>query len=99
MVKKFSSALLPAALISSLLGFTGASSAQNLEIPVGQQGTEQQELELPSLGMDKNYVEELFGPPTATRGPVGNPPITTWVYDNYSVYFEYDTVIHSVLKP
>jgi hypothetical protein len=28
---------------------------------------------------------------------VGDPPITRWVYDRFTVYFENDRVIHSVV--
>jgi hypothetical protein len=28
---------------------------------------------------------------------VGDPPITQWVYDRWSVYFEYDKVLFTVL--
>ena len=73
-------------------------TGQNLTIPVGQQGAENIH-EIPGLGMDKTYVEENFGRPLSVKGPVGDPPITTWVYSDYTVYFEYNIVIHTVLKP
>ncbi len=42
-------------------------------------------------------VEEKFGAPESIKGPVGEPPISVWEYSGYSVYFEYDLVIHTVL--
>ena len=32
------------------------------------------------------------------RAAVGEPPITRWEYRNMIVYFEYDRVIHAVMK-
>jgi hypothetical protein len=40
----------------------------------------------------------MFGKPNEMLAPVGDPPITRWVYDRYTVYFEYSYVIHSVLN-
>ncbi len=35
--------------------------------------------------------------PTQSRGPVGEPPITRWDYPRFSVFFEYDTVLDTVI--
>ena len=56
-----------------------------------------QTLNLPTSGMSMESVEAGFGAPTEKRGAVGEPPISRWIYDEYSVYFEYDRVISSVL--
>lgn len=56
-----------------------------------------QSRDLPSNGITKSEVEQRFGTPNERRSPVGDPPITRWVYDDFSVYFEYDRVISSVL--
>ncbi len=53
--------------------------------------------DLPENGMTIEAVEQRYGVPVNRSGPVGDPPITRWVYDDYSVYFEYDLVIDSVL--
>ena len=29
-------------------------------------------------------------------GPVGEPPITEWVYGSFRVYFEHEIVLHSI---
>ncbi len=52
----------------------------------------------PQNGDDMVEVEHRFGPPKAKQGPVGNPPITRWDYENFSVYFEHDKVLTAVLK-
>ena len=36
--------------------------------------------------------------PGRVQPAVGDPPITTWEYTDFLVYFEYDRVIHSVSK-
>lgn len=53
--------------------------------------------DLPSNGLTQVEVVQRYGEPLERRSPVGDPPITRWVYDGYSVYFEYDTVLESVL--
>jgi hypothetical protein len=50
----------------------------------------------PGRGMTMQRVESRFGAPVKSRPPVGDPPITTWEYNDFLVYFEYDRVIHSV---
>lgn len=52
---------------------------------------------LPSNGMDKGGVRSQFGDPQQTHSPVGDPPITRWDYAGWSVYFEYDLVLFTVL--
>lgn len=51
----------------------------------------------PTNNMTMDEVRTKFGEPNSELAPVGNPPITRWVYDNYTVYFERDRVIHSVV--
>ncbi len=59
---------------------------------------------MPVRGMNMANVEHIFGAPLQKLPAVpavGNklhPPITRWVYPHYVVYFEYNNVIHSVLK-
>jgi hypothetical protein len=53
-------------------------------------------VELPARGMDMSVVEKRFGAPQARHAAVGQPPITRWDYPGFSVYFEYQHVIHSV---
>lgn len=89
-----------AALAGLLLAGTSASFtaiADTVVIPIGQQGVENQSLERPRQGMTKNQVESKFGQPQDWRDAVGDPPISSWIYSNFTVYFEYNHVIHSVL--
>lgn len=52
----------------------------------------------PARGQLMNAVEARFGPPLHRVGPVGAPPITRWVYDNFTVYFENSHVITTVVN-
>ena len=49
----------------------------------------------PSRGMTMKRVEDRFGAPARSKPAVGDPPITTWEYTDFLVYFEYDQLIHS----
>ena len=49
----------------------------------------------PARAMTMEQVREQFGAPRDVMGPVGNPPITRWVYPNFVVHFEDEYVIHS----
>ncbi len=51
---------------------------------------------MPTRGMTMQQVEAQFGQPREKLPAVGEPPITRWRYDRYSVYFERRHVIHSV---
>ena len=56
-------------------------------------------MELPNNGQSKAEIEAKFGTPIEKQPAVGDPPISNWKYDKYSVYFEYDLVLFSVLHP
>lgn len=49
-----------------------------------------------NMSMDSVRVE--FGQPNSEAEPVGQPPINRWYYDQYTVYFEFDRVIISVVN-
>ena len=48
--------------------------------------------------MNKANVEHIFGTPIQKYDAVGKPPITRWDYPDYVVYFEYNMVLHTVMK-
>jgi len=54
------------------------------------------ENDVPERGMSKAEVRARFGEPRHARPAVGQPPISRWDYDGFSVYFENDTTLHSV---
>jgi hypothetical protein len=52
----------------------------------------------PSRGASMAQVERQFGAPAERVAPVGQPPITRWVYPGMVVFFEYDHVVHAVVR-
>ncbi len=71
--------------------------AEQVVVPVGSQGSDADTPALPRRGTLKPEVREQLGAPKERRSAVGDPPISSWVYDGFTVYFEYDHVIHSVV--
>jgi hypothetical protein len=51
----------------------------------------------PVRGARMGEVTTGYGEPTGVMDAVGDPPITRWVYPDYTVYFEYDRVIDVVV--
>ena len=51
----------------------------------------------PTRGMSTTSVEQQFGQPEQQFDAVGEPPISRWVYADFVVFFEDNTVIHSVV--
>ena len=89
-------ALMLSAMLAACFGLlpSGSVSADVLLIEEVRQADR---MELPSNGMKQSEVRERYGAPAQTNPPVGEPPITRWDYDGWSVYFEYDLVLFTVL--
>jgi hypothetical protein len=89
-------ALLTATLAGSWMALfpAGTLSADVLLIEEVRQADR---MELPTNGLKQAEVRARFGEPAATHAPVGDPPITRWDFDGWSVYFEYDLVLFTVL--
>lgn len=51
----------------------------------------------PSVSMNMDRVLERYGEPTMRYEAVGEPPITRWDYPGYSVYFEHELVLNTVV--
>ena len=75
----------------------GNSLAETIKLPVGSQSSLQHLF--PKMGTSKAQVKGQFGEPIKENPAKGNPPISNWEYAEFTVYFEYDHVIHSVVKP
>lgn len=82
-------------LILLITSLCAAAKAEDIRIPVGQQGPV--DLALPNRGDAKIDVLERFGLADQEHPAVGLPPITRWDYREFSVYFEGDRVINSVV--
>ncbi|MEH6528609.1 MAG: hypothetical protein V7718_01545 [Porticoccus sp.] len=73
-------------------------TAEVITVPVGQQAAEKKGVERPTKGITKDQVQKRYGDPQEWNDPVGDPPISSWEYPDFIVFFEYDRVLHSVLK-
>ena len=80
---------------SALVAVSAASArADELRVETAQSAA----TDVPTRGMTMDKVQSRFGSPSQKLAAVGDPPITRWEYPSYVVYFEYQHVIHSVLK-
>ena len=78
----------------ALLAFGAPASADVLLIEEVRQA---ERMELPENGISKEDVRGRFGEPNDRHSAVGDPPITRWDYEGWSVYFEHDRVLFTVL--
>ncbi len=53
----------------------------------------------PKPGRTKDDVLALLGEPVKRIGEVGDPPISSWRYGQFQVYFEHNLVLHTVSLP
>lgn len=99
-----SGALLAAALgamISTVSIHRSLTSAVEMLVP-GVQAAERAFVEiersrgLPVRGQSRDSVRNRYGNPVNSKSAVGDPPISSWSYADFTVYFEYDLVITSV---
>ncbi|MDQ7049761.1 MAG: hypothetical protein Q9M92_09545 [Enterobacterales bacterium] len=87
-----------AGLLAALLVFTYANIgfSQQTILSVGQQGDTS--VSVPVNGLTSDAVLQQFGEPNQKTAAVGEPPISKWIYAKFTVYFENDRVIHSVIN-
>jgi len=85
-------------ILIAVLAACAASSAAVAETLVvdDQVQVRQPTVDTPRRGSTMTAVEAKFGTPASRRDAVGQPPITRWDYNGFSVFFEHDRVIHSV---
>lgn len=79
--------------LSALLSFALApvAIADTLSIVNEPNGVER-----PRSGMSMDQVKAKFGVANNELDAVGEPPITRWVYNDFTVYYEHHLVIHAV---
>jgi hypothetical protein len=81
-------------ILSSMLA-TGVAVADTLIMD----GVQPQDgSQYPLRGSVKSAVSESLGEPVSETQSVGDPPISSWEYESFVVYFEYDRVLHTVAK-
>jgi hypothetical protein len=91
------SAKLLAVLIGCVIaGGAGGAGAETVLVD-GHVQLEQSSVARPQRGTTMHQVEAKFGAPQKRYPTVGKPPITRWDYPSFSVYFEFNRVVHSVV--
>ncbi len=81
--------------IALLLAFGAMAQAETVKIGSATAGSNDGR---PTRGVTQASVQSRYGSPVSMRTPVGDPPITRWEYSEFVVFFEYDKVIHAVVK-
>jgi len=83
--------------VTASIALTSTSFADVLTIGVGQQAADKQAMSRPYKGMERQDVLSSYGNPLRQTSAIGEPPISNWEFSEFTVYFEYNHVIHSVL--
>ena len=81
-------------LLTLLLIHSGSALADVLLVDSIQSAPQ---IQTPGNGLSMSQVRQQFGSPKAEVPAVGDPPISRWEYDGYSVFFENDLALHSVV--
>lgn len=91
--------------VAVLLASSSVTVADVVQMPAAGTETETapaaspaMQMDMPVRGMHARDVESGYGAPLEKIPPVGEPPISRWVYPDYTVYFEHQYVIHTVPK-
>ncbi len=82
-------------LLALVFGFIGTANADTTDMD-GMAAKES--VARPTRGTTQQSVESKFGIPESRNAAVGDPPISRWEYKSFVVFFEYDRVIHAVVK-
>ena len=70
---------------------------EKIRLPIDH-ATKTSSLTLPAKGTSMVDVERDFGAPGEKTQPVGQPPITRWIYSKYIVVYEHNRVIHVLAR-
>ena len=81
-------------LLTLILIHSGSALADVLLVDSIQSAPQ---IQTPRNGLSMSQVRQQFGSPKAEVPAVGDPPISRWEYDGYSVFFENDLALHSVV--
>jgi hypothetical protein len=95
--RAYFSVSLAAVLAAVIAGGVATVARADLIVNDDQVSVLQSDIARPSPGMTMQKVEQKFGAPAERHAAVGAPPITRWDYQNFSVFFENDRVIHAVV--
>ncbi len=86
-----------ALVLAVLAGLVVLPPAVSADVLLIEEVRQADSMNLPTNGMTTGEVRARYGEPLQTHPAVGVPPIARWDYDKWSVYFEYDLVLYSVL--
>lgn len=98
--------LATASLLAAAFALSPAVQADVLAVPAAthhqRRAHTTESGRLPSRGMSMAQVERRYGAPLSKLAPAGgdtprHPTINRWRYAGYTVYFERNRVLHSVL--
>jgi hypothetical protein len=88
-----------ALLLTSVASLTCASAAsEEVALPTHSSAATPAPVTVPARGQSMSQIEAKFGAPTERHAVIGNPPITRWDYPSFSVFFEHQHVVHTVVK-
>ena len=76
----------------------GSAIAQDVANPNATAKPAASSVDRPNRGSSMDDVRQQYGQPRQVINAVGEPPITRWIYDSFTVYFEHNHVIHSVVE-
>jgi hypothetical protein len=82
-------------IVAMAVGLMAGANAETVKTPSISSGADGSR---PMRGTTQAQVESKWGSPVTKKAAVGEPPISSWEYQAFTVYFEYDRVIHAVLK-
>lgn len=87
-----------AKVLALLIGcaIAGGAAAETVVVD-GQVEVAPSTIARPERGTTMREVQAKFGAPEKRYPAVGKPPITRWDYPAFSVYFEYNRVVDSVV--
>src|SRR5215471_7842550 len=90
-------------VLASAVAAFGVVSLAHAEVLLMDRVKQERGMNAPARGMSMAQVEARFGAPQSKLDPRGgdtrlHPTINRWVYPEYTVYFEHDRVINSVMN-
>jgi hypothetical protein len=89
--------MLRKAMLATLVTLGLATSAAFADTLIVE-GIRKDASQQPGRGLTKAAVASKWGEPGAQSDAVGEPPISSWEYNGFVVYFENDHVLHTVAK-
>ncbi len=87
--------LIKVGLMSTFIAISPTLVAESVSLSEARQSD--QNIQTPKNGLKKENVEAMYGAPVQRVSAVGEPPISKWVYQEFTVYFEHDIVLHAVV--